>query len=163
MTDELDSLLKELKRDSEERGHIEPQPLPPLPELNDENINQYVLDNAAKLVQLGLLSVQSIKDSISQGGDAEEIESYASLIRSVNDTINTVNKINIQNKKSEVSKQLKEMDLQRQLPPQHQTNVLIATREEIMQRLINGIASNTNNQTPQNDNNAIDITVDSEN
>lgn len=93
--------------------------------------------NAAKLVQLGLMSVESLKDVISQSYDAEEIESFASLIRSVNDSLNTVNKINIQNKKTKAAKEIKQMDLQRVLPPTHQTNVLIATREEIIKGLVN--------------------------
>lgn len=136
MTDELDDLLKELKEEKQ-KAPFTPPPPPPLPELEDDDVNKYVLQNAAKLVQLGLMSVESLKDVISQSYDAEEIESFASLIRSVNDSLNTVNKINIQNKKTKLAKEIKQMDLQRVLPPTHQTNVLIATREEIIKGLVN--------------------------
>ena len=153
MTDELDDLLKELKED----GQKAPYTPPPLPDLKDENVNKYVLDNAAKLVQLGLLSVESLKDVVSQSYDAEEIDSFASLIRSVNEALNTVNKINIQNKKAETAKKLKEMDLQRQLPPSNQTNVLIATREEIIKGLLNKV--NTPFQEAQYTTETIDVSA----
>jgi hypothetical protein len=136
MTDELDDLLKELKEEQCKTPYT-PPPAPPLPDLEDEDVNKYVLQNASKLVQLGIMSVESLKDVISQSYDAEEIESFASLIRSVNDSLNTVNKINIQNKKIKAAKEIKQMDLQRVLPPTHQTNVLIATREEIIKGLVN--------------------------
>lgn len=136
MTDELDDLLKELKEEKQKAPYT-PPPAPPLPDLEDEDVNKYVLQNAARLVQLGLMSVESLKDVISQSYDAEEIESFANLIRSVNDSLNTVNKINIQNKKTKAAKEIKQMDLQRVLPPTHQTNVLIATREEIIKGLVN--------------------------
>ena len=80
------------------------------------------------------------------------VESFASLIRSVNDSLNTINKINIQNKKAKVSKELKEMDLQKQLPPIHQTNVLIATRDEIIRAMLNKSTKHSSN-----DNNVIDV------
>ena len=136
MTDELDDLLKELKEEKNKVPYTPPPP-PPLPKLEDDDVNEYVLQNASKLVQLGLMSVESLKDVVSQSYDAEEIESFASLIRSVNDSLNTVNKINIQNKKAKSAKEIKQMDLQRVLPPTHQTNVLIATRDEIIKGLVN--------------------------
>ena len=156
MTDELDDLLKELKQESQKTPYTPPAP-PSLPDLKDENVNKYVLDNAAKLVQLGLLSVESLKDVVSQSYDAEEIEAFASLIRSVNESLNTVNKINIQNKKAETAKKLKEMDLQRQLPPSNQTNVLIATREEIIKGLLNKV--NTSFQEAQYTTETIDVSA----
>lgn len=136
MIDELDDLLKELKEEKQKAPYTPPPP-PPLPELEDDDVNKYVLQNAAKLVQLGLMSVESLKDVVSQSYDAEEIESFSSLIKAVNDSLNTVNKINLQNKKTKAAKEIKQMDLQRVLPPTHQTNVLIATREEIIKGLVN--------------------------
>lgn len=149
MTDELDDLLKELKEEKQKVPYTPPPP-PPLPELEDDDVNKYVLQNAAKLVQLGLMSVESLKDVVSQSYDAEEIESFASLIRSVNDSLNTVNKINIQNKKTKAAKEIKQMELQKVLPPTHQTNVLIATREEIIKGLINNANTLLQAQSAEN-------------
>lgn len=149
MTDELDDLLKELKEEKQKVPYTPPPP-PPLPELEDDDVNKYVLQNAAKLVQLGLMSVESLKDVVSQSYDAEEIESFASLIRSVNDSLNTVNKINIQNKKIKAAKEIKQMELQKVLPPTHQTNVLIATRDEIIKGLINNANTLLQAQSAEN-------------
>lgn len=142
MTDELDDILNDLKKDPMLRDAAREQKRlnqELKQDLKEEDINQYILNKASLLVENGLDSVQTLKDIITQSIDAEEIEAYSSLIKAVNNSLETVNRINLQNKKAKVAKEIKQMEVEakKQLGPvQHNTNVLIATREEIIKGLI---------------------------
>ena len=133
----LDELLRELKA-------TEPTQLPKRKEpvhINEESVNQYILDNAARLIETGLDSVEAMRDVISQSYEAKDIEAYALLIKAVTDSMDTANKINLTNKKIRSAKELKTMDIEarRQLGPNqitNNTNVLVATRNEIIKGLM---------------------------
>lgn len=146
MSDDLDDLLRELKDSNKDDLPIHP----PVErqELDEDSINQYILNNASRLIETGLNSVESLRDVVAQSYDAKEIEAYAILIKSVSDSMDTINKINITNKKIKATKENKQLEIEakRQLgPSQHNTNVLIATRDEIIKGLINA-ASNQSNE-----------------
>lgn len=137
MSNDLDELLKELKQSNEIK--------PPTPKLkmhfdvNEENVTDYIMRNASRLIETGLDSVEAMRDVVSQTYQAEEIEAYAALIKAVTDSMDTLNKINIQNKKTKAAKEIKQMDIdaKQQLgPTTHNTNVLIATRDEIIKGLL---------------------------
>ena len=149
MADELDDLLNELK--NAKNPQPSPEPEKKREEVNDENINDYILRKASELIDTGMFTVEAMKNSITSAYEPEEIESYATLIKSVNDTIETLNKINIQNKKAKTSKEIKQMGIDAQAalgPAQHNTNnnILIATREEIMKNLIEPMLDQTNDK-----------------
>ena len=136
--DDLDDLLKELK---DAGPTIKIPEKPAAVQINEESVNQYILDNAAKLIENGLDSVKALKDIINTSFEAKEVEAYALLIKSVADSMDTLNKINITNKKAKTAKELKTMDIEarKQLGPSlttNNTNVLIATRDEIIKGLM---------------------------
>lgn len=156
MSNELDDLLKELKNPNKENGLP-----PPLKEdtivLKDDNVGEYVLKKAAELIETGLFTVEAMRNIIATSYETDGVESYAALIKAVNDSIETLNKINIQNKKSKTSKEIKQMELdgRQQLPyTQNNTNVLIATRDEVMKNLISAI------NAEKDDKNTIDVTAE---
>ena len=158
--DELDDLLKELKA----TGPVVPPPEKPMAlQINEESINQYILDNAAKLISAGLDSVQALKDTISLSFEAKEVEAYAVLIKSVADSMDIVNKINITNKKIKTAKELKNMDIEarRQLGPNittNNTNVLVATRDEIIKGLMQAALKPASQSVEAQPVNVIDVT-----
>jgi hypothetical protein len=147
MSDDLDDLLKELKNTKKDENI--PAPVQKNKDIvKDDNVNDYVLKKASELIETGMFTVEAMKNSISSAYESDEIEAYATLIKSVNDSIDTLNKINLQNKKIKSSKEIKQMDIdaRQQLgPAQHNTNVLIATRDEIMKNIINKIDNSSDN------------------
>jgi len=159
MSNELDDLLKELKQNNE----IAPPPPKPKTTTNisEDNISDYIMQNASKLIETGLDSVQTMRDVVSQTYGAEEVEAYAALIKSVTDSIETLNKIHIQNKKTKAAKELKQMDIdsKQQLGPAIHTtnNVLIATRDEIIKGLIQAASAQPIQPLKESDDKTIEI------
>jgi hypothetical protein len=161
MSDELDKLLEELKN-SKNTDLPVPAKQPNI-DITEDTVGEYVLKRAAALIETGMFSVEAVKNIVSQSYEPEDIESYATLIKAVNESIDTLNKINLQNKKTKSSKELKQMsiDAQKALgPSQHNVNnnILIATREEIMKSLIEPMLQEKDNKPDK----IINVTPDSD-
>ena len=133
--DNLDELVKQLKGDTKE---LKKEQKKPTLVLNDENVNDYIMNRAGTLIEGGVNTIEALKESILTSCEAREIESFAELFKAVTSAVDVLNKINIQNKKTKTAKEIKEMDNnQRQLEGPKQTNVLVATREEIIKGFLN--------------------------
>jgi len=74
------------------------------------------------------------------GGTPADIEAYAEVYKGVVGVLDTLAKLELQNKKAKTAKELKEMDIKskKELPESSKgnTNILIATREEIFKNFI---------------------------
>ena len=129
-----------------------------VPKTEDE-IQEFILKNAAHLASLSIKSVQDLQKMVIATGDPEQIASLASLIAAGTGAVESVNKINLQNKKTAATKELKKLDIEskkelQQLKndgylnlPQGNTNILVATREEIMGQLTGKAKTNAVNVT----------------
>jgi|TARA_R110002126_G_scaffold13626_2_gene58740 phenylalanyl-tRNA synthetase alpha subunit len=138
MSDDLEDILEELKNDESLTTLNEPQPVEKI-DINDDNVNDYIMQKVARLVESGIDVVESIQQTVATGLETDELAAFSSLISSVTHAADVLNKINIQNKKAAATKEIKEMDIEakKQLSAGNNsnggtTNVLIATREEIM-------------------------------
>lgn len=133
---EIDDIVKKIK-------DIDalPEKVPTdLPTITDENINDYIYTKSTELVESSLAAIHTIRDTVIQGINPEEINALSTLIGATSKALDTLNKINLQNKKDKTSEKLKTLEIQarkeimsKRIPAQ--TNVLIATREEIMKTL----------------------------
>ena len=107
--------------------------------LTDENVNDYVYKKSSELVESTLGAIQSFRDNILAGSDPKEISALSQLINSASKALDQLNKINLQNKQSKNNVEIKKLEISannknlKQLP--QTTNVLIATRDEIMSQL----------------------------
>lgn len=134
---EIDSIIQELKADEVTPIVNKPQQLA-VENINDENVGEYVYKKSAELVESTLGAVQSLKDNILTGSDPKEIAALSQLINSATKALDQLNKINIQNKVSKSNVEIKKMEIEaninRPMLP-NTTNVLIATRDEVMKQL----------------------------
>jgi hypothetical protein len=133
---DIDSIIEELKNNSV------PSVVNSKPELKenvtDENVGEYVYKKSAELVESTLGAVQSLKDNVLTGSDPKEIAALSQLINSATKALDQLNKINLQNKQAKSNEEIKKLEIEAnsknpKLP--QQTNVLIATRDEIMSQL----------------------------
>ena len=137
--DNLDELLDQLKNDTTLNHTITSNKIEL--NLNDENINDYVLQKAGKLVENGVDTVDALRESVLAGCEPDQIGAYSELFRAVTGALDSLNRINIQNKKDKTAKEIKVMDVdaRNQLPSGHtggDTNILIAPREEIIKKFL---------------------------
>ena len=134
---EIDSIIQELKAEEVPAPTVN-DASPDDVKVNDENVGEYVYQKSAELVESTLGAVQSLKDSVLTGSDPKEIAALSQLINSATKALDQLNKINIQNKVSKSNVEIKKMEIEananRPMLP-NTTNVLIATRDEVMKQL----------------------------
>ena len=130
----LDALIEELKESSKTE-------IPKQTEtVTEDNMNQFIMDKTAELINSGVTSVKEIKESIMQttGVVPEEVEAYAKLIGATSQAIEIFNKIGMLDKKIKATKELKQLEAgaRGSLPTSGNTNVVICTREEVLERIL---------------------------
>ena len=125
----------------------------------EQDIQDFILKNSAELATLSVKSVKDLQRVIAATGDAEQMAGLASLITAGAGAIETINKIHLQNKKTEANKDLKKIEIEGKKEiqrlkndgylnlPQSNTNVLVATREEIIAQLTGKVKTKTVNAT----------------
>lgn len=130
----LDALIEELKESSKTEAPKQTETV------TEENMSQFIMDKTAELVNSGITSVKELKEAIMQtsGVVPEEVEAYAKLIGATSQAIEIFNKIGLQDKKIKAAKELKQMDVESKgsLPASGNTNVVICTREEVLERIL---------------------------
>ena len=122
----------------------------------DAELQEFILKNSAKLAELSIKSVQELQKVTVATGDPEQMAGLAGLIAAGAGAIETINKIHLQNKKAETAKDVKKLEIEGKkeiqklkndgylnLPQGVTTNVLVATREEIMGQLTGKIKNKT--------------------
>lgn len=107
--------------------------------LTDETVNDYVYHKSSELVESTLGAIHSLRDNILAGSDPKEIAALSQLINSASKALDQLNKINLQNKQAKTNVEIKKMEIESnshlsKLIPQT-NNIVIATRDEIMERM----------------------------
>lgn len=112
--------------------------------LHEEDVNQYFLNKSKAVIEAGINAIQDLSPYVTQGQNPDEIAALAELMSATTKALDTLNKGNLIDKKAVKDEKLKRIDIQGkkellELQPSknvtHNTNVLIASREEIMQKL----------------------------
>lgn len=108
--------------------------------LTEDNLGDYILDRTQELIKISLDTVSSMKQYFAGGATASEIEAFSELIKATTASIDTLNHINIEKKKSKTAKELKQMDIEGKkeltaVKTPSNVNVLMTTREEIMKMI----------------------------
>jgi hypothetical protein len=145
---DIDTLLDELSSFSVPQPTAKSVPRGTPTNINEENINDYILQKTGNLIDAGLGAVNDLKDFVVQGQNPDEIAALSELISSTTKAIEALNRINLQNKKAKTDKELKTMDIEGKkaiagsLPGNNITNNtvnLVASREEIFKQLLNNV------------------------
>jgi hypothetical protein len=145
MTQEIDDLIKELRETKNFGAFVKTTTITPTPSAIEENIleediSKYIIQKCTKVIQQGITTIEEVKQSVLGGGCADDVIAYADLIKAVTSSIDTLNKINIQNKKDKTAKEIKQMDIDnvKKLPPSGNTvnnTLIVAPREALMKML----------------------------
>jgi BMFP domain-containing protein YqiC len=107
-------------------------------EITRENIEKFVIQHASRLIENATESVECIKDNVQAAPTAEDVVSLSELIKSTSSAIEILNKIALNKEKLSTSVKIKEMDIANKREElEVKTNVFLATREEVLQQLIN--------------------------
>lgn len=133
---EIDSIIDQLKADSVPKSIQSTPPSNNLPNLTDDNVNQYVYHKTASVIESGLDAINNLKDLVATGQDPKEISALAQLIGATTKAIDSLNKINLQIKDHKNNIEVAKLEAEGyKALHNNTTNVLVATRDEIMEKL----------------------------
>jgi len=136
---EIDAIIDELRGSSVPAIPNKNASMPESKEsVTDDNVGEYVYKKSAALVESTLGAIEAMKDNVLAGSDPKEIAALSQLINSATKALDQLNKINIQNKQAKTVIETKKMEIAANAGKPalgNTTNVLIATRDEIMSKL----------------------------
>lgn len=72
----------------------------------EDNLGDFIIEKTAQLVDSTLKAFKDIKNIAVTSNDPETIEALASLVKASSGALDTLNKINIQNKKTKAAKEI---------------------------------------------------------
>ena len=132
--DEVDDLVSQLKDNNTAFNKAKRDKV----EVNADNLEEFIMKSSGELVQDSLEMISNIKEFTNLAPDARETESLAELMKASSTAIETLNKILLQNKKSDTQVKVKEMDVnaRRGIAIAEQQTKILLSREEIMSKLI---------------------------
>lgn len=113
--------------------------------ITDENVNEFILKCSASLVKKGMTAIDFTQQMLSTAEDSSDIDILTKLMKSTNDALNTMTKISLQNKKSNLAKELRASMPKKVLAPPPtvtietlnapQQTIVTSTREEFLATL----------------------------
>lgn len=117
------------------------------PTITENNLQEYVFNSATNLIDSSLYTLDKIKKSVSSVMDHKELTALAELIKATTSSIDILNKVAMENKKLENAKDIKKMDIEAKkelgnTKIKNQTNILVASREEVLKQLIDKTIDN---------------------
>jgi len=130
-----DSILDQLQQSlTEKKETIKGPPAA----LNSENLEEFVLQQTATLVNQSMEAVDNLKDYIQAGVSDREITAFAEVVKASSAAIESLNRLLISREKNKLTAELKEKDIQarKELNTQDNQTRLLLSREDLMKQLI---------------------------
>ena len=108
--------------------------------LDNTNLNDFILQNAQKIVQEGVKTIKDLQSIVAATFDSKLLLGYAAIVTATTSSIDSLNKLNIEREKFKANKDLKILDIdsKKQLidgKKQNNTINIIATREQILKMM----------------------------
>ena len=107
-------------------------------ELSKEDVEDFIIKKSAKLIQDSLELIDNMKEVVHHMPEAENVSSLAELIKASTGAIETLNKLVVQDKRSNTTIKAKQLDIdsRRELQSADQLHALTLSREEVLDRLL---------------------------
>ena len=123
------------------------------PELQKEDLERFVIDNASTVVMDSIEMVQSLKMDVMAGGDSKMVEAVSELVKATTAAIEALSKLKMSDDKLKGQKELKQMDIDSKTSDDENitSSGIYISRQELLNKLFE-------HQTKQIDNNSpIDV------
>lgn len=131
---EVKTLLDQL---SEVQALAKPPSSPEI-KLEKHEVENFVIQQSARLIRDTNDLIVSMKDYISHSPESKEVIALSELVKASTLAIDTLNKINLAEKKNQTSKEIKMLDIEskRELKGSESESKITFTREEILKKLM---------------------------
>ena len=133
--DEIKTLIDQLKDNNKLARTVDKQSF----SLDKQDLESFILNNTGRLIQDSMNTIDNIKQYIISAPEPEDVHSLAELYKASTGALETLNKILLQQQKSETQIAVKTMDIQskQELANSKDDKKLTFTREELLDQLIN--------------------------
>lgn len=129
---DVDSIIAQIKNQGKSLKKAEREKT----ELRKEDLEKFIIDNAASVVSDSIDMIQSIKGDVLAGADSKTIEAAAELVKAVTGAIDSLSKLKLSDDKLIGQKELKRMEIDAKVENlQNNQQGLFISREEIFKRL----------------------------
>jgi len=107
-------------------------------ELPKEQLEKFILNTSGRLVQDSLDMIDIVKERVAGAAEPEDVASLSELFKASTSTIETLNKVLLQDKKAMTTIAVKKMDIdsKKELVETETRARMMASREEVMEQLI---------------------------
>lgn len=145
MSEELNEmvgdLLSQLNDAQEKAKQAEKESNP----LKKEELEKFVVEKGGSLVEESLAMIKNVRDYIISSPEAKDVDAFAGLVAAASAAIDTLNKIVVNDKKSETSVKVKQMDIEsrKELKQEETNQKFLATREQIFKMLMDNTKKDT--------------------
>jgi hypothetical protein len=106
--------------------------------LDKGQLEQFILDNQSTLIKDSVDVLQIMKQYVAAAPNAEDIGSFAELLKATSTAIDNLTKLHTSNQRVDTQVKIKQMDINAKLTINDDNNKmkLIGTREEIFKKLL---------------------------
>lgn len=132
-SDEVKTLVDQLKENNTIVNQIQKTDF----KLEKEDLEQFILNNTGRLIQDSMNTIDNIKQYIINAPEPEDVHSLAELYKASTTAIEALNKLLLQQQKSETQMAIKTMDINSKKElAETKENKLTFTRDEIFEKLV---------------------------
>ena len=106
--------------------------------LNKQDLEQFILDNQSTLIKDSVDVLQIMKQYVAAAPNAEDIGSFAELLKATSTAIDNLTKLHTSNQRVDTQVKVKQMDIdaKKQINDDNIKTKLIGTREEIFKKML---------------------------
>jgi len=118
--------------------------------LNPEELEKFILNNAGKLVKKSIEMVDEVKQYVETAPESRDVSSLSELINASSSAIETLSKILVQNKRDKTQKEVKQMDIdgKKQLMQGEFNAKVMLSRDDVMKELFAKVEREEKDITP---------------
>jgi len=117
--------------------------------LDPEELEKFILNNAGKLVKKSIDMVDEVKQYVETAPESRDVSSLSELINASSSAIETLSKILVQNKRDKTQKEVKQMDIdgKKQLMQGEFNAKVMLSRDDVMKELFAKVEKEEKNIT----------------
>ncbi len=131
---EVDDIISQIKNQSKIVNQLPKNK----PDLKKEDLEEFVITNAGKVVNHSLEMVENLKLEVLAGADSKLIESVSELVKATTSAIDALSKLKISEDKIKAQKEITQMNIQAKIirdEEENSTPKLTFTRNDIIKLL----------------------------
>jgi len=107
-------------------------------QLDRDQLEQFILDNQGTLIKDSVDVLQIMKQYVATAPNAEDIGSFAELLKATSTAIDNLTKLHTSNQRVDTQVKIKQMDIESKKAINDDNNLmkLVGTREEIFKKML---------------------------